>query len=362
MTFDMSQSQALPAPTRRTRRRQLADDAAVIIGVILLVAAIIGIAVLTRAIIVWVLAAGFLAFSIDPLAQTLGRKAKVGKGMGILLALIVLGLIIFVIGLIVIPPVVEGAKNLAEEIPAYSEQLQNSSLIESLGAEDQVETAEGAAEDISNFFEGTNSILDAIGAFASGAFAVFMIFVLTIYFMIYGRDMRRGIGARLGSERGPRFLRTTKLIYDATRGYWYGKFLIAVIAGVSVYIPMVLMDIPFAAPLAVFVGITDLIPNIGATLGAIPVVGVALLEDWWKGVIMIIVIVVYQQAENSVITPKVFQKAIDLHPMLSFVTVLFFGAVAGVIGTLLALPITAAVQIVLREWKRDPGSPAPSPP
>jgi predicted PurR-regulated permease PerM len=358
----MSQSQVLPAPTHRSRRRQLADDAAVVIGVVLLVAAIIGVALATRAIIVWVLAAGFLAFSIDPLAQSLSRKAKVGRGMGILLALIVLGLILFVVALIVIPAVVDGAKNLADEIPAYSEQLQNSSLIESLGAEDQVESAESGTEDISNFFDGINAILGAIGAFASGAFAAFMIFVLTIYFMIYGRDMRRGIAARLGTDRGPRFLRTTKLIYDATRGYWYGKFLIAVIAGLSVYIPMVLLDIPFAAPLAVFVGITDLIPNIGATLGAIPVVAVALLEDWWKGVIMIIVIVVYQQAENSVITPKVFQKAIDLHPMLSFVTVLFFGAVAGVIGTLLALPITAAVQIVLREWKRDPASPAPSPP
>jgi len=75
--------------------------------------------------------------------------------------------------------------------------------------------------------------------------------------------------------------------------------------------------------LAFFVAITDLIPNIGATLGAIPVVGVALFESWWKGLIMLIVIIVYQQAENSIITPKVFQKAIDLHPFLSFVVVLF---------------------------------------
>jgi predicted PurR-regulated permease PerM len=358
----MSQSQALPAPTHRSRRRQLADDAAVVIGVVLLVAAIIGMALVTRHIIVWILAAAFLAFSIDPMAQSLARRAKVGQGMGILLALIVLALILFVIGLIVIPPVVEGAKNLADEIPAYSEQLQNSSVIESLGAEDQVESAESATEDVQEFFSGISSIVGAIGAFASGAFAGFMIFVLTIYFMIYGRGMRRGLAARLGPERGPRFLRTSKRIYDATRAYWYGKFLIAVIAGVSVYIPMVLLDIPFAAPLSFFVAITDLIPNIGATLGAIPVVAVALLEDWWKGLIMIVVIVVYQQAENSIITPKVFQKAIDLHPMLSFVAVLFFGAIFGVIGTLLALPVTAAVQIALQERKRVSASPVPAPP
>ena len=63
---------------------------------------------------------------------------------------------------------------------------------------------------------------------------------------------------------------------------------------------------------------------------------------------------VYQQLENSVITPKVFQKAIDLHPFLSFVVVLFFGAVFGVVGALLALPITAAVKIALEELRRSP--------
>jgi predicted PurR-regulated permease PerM len=124
---------------------------------------------------------------------------------------------------------------------------------------------------------------------------------------------------------------------------------------------MVLLDIPFAAPLAFFVAITDLIPNIGATLGAIPVVGVALYESWWKGLIMAIVILVYQQAENSIITPKVFEKAIDLHPMLSFVVVLFFGAIFGVIGTLLALPVTAAIRIILQESRQD-GTPLPTPP
>jgi predicted PurR-regulated permease PerM len=358
----MSQSQALPIAASSTRRRQLADDAAVVLGVVLLVAALLVMAWLTRAIIIWILAAGFLAFSIDPLAQSLARRAKVGQGAGITLALLVLALILFVVGLIVIPPVVEGAKNLADQIPAYAEQLENSDAIESLGAEDQVESAESATEDITKFFSGISSIVGAIGAFASGAFAGFMIFVLTIYFMIYGRDIRRGIGARLGPERGPRFMRTSKRIYDATRAYWYGKFLIAVIAGFSVYIPMVLLDIPFAAPLALFVAITDLIPNIGATLGAIPVVGVALFESWWKGLIMLIVIIVYQQAENSIITPKVFQKAIDLHPMLSFVTVLFFGALFGVIGTLLALPITAAIRIVLEERRRTGTSSVPAPP
>jgi predicted PurR-regulated permease PerM len=322
------------------------------VAVVLATVALLAVVFATRAFIVWLLAAGFLAFSIDPLAQALRRKTRVGRGGSIALAMAVIGLVFFVIGLIVVPAVVDGANALLDGVPAYAEQLEDSGFIQSIGAEDQVETAEDATQEIANFFSGVSSILGAIGAFASGAFAAFMIFVLTIYFMVYGRDLRRGLARRLGPGREQRFLDTTKRIYDMTKGYWYGKFIIAVIAGLFVYIPMVLLDIPYAAPLALFVAITDLIPNIGATIGAIPVVGVALLESWWKGLIMLAVIVVYQQLENSVITPKVFEKAIDLHPFLSFVVVLFFGALFGIIGTLLALPVTAAVKIVLEEIRR----------
>jgi predicted PurR-regulated permease PerM len=355
----MNVSEALPAEPR-DRRRRLADDALVVVGVVLLVAAVLAVAWVTREIIVWVLAAAFLAFSIDPLAQSLRQKARVGGGMAITLSMLVIALVFIVMGLIIIPAVVDGAEKLVDELPAYAQRLEDSRVVESVGAQEQVQSAQESAEDVANFFDGVERILGAIGAFASGAFAGFMIFVLTIYFMVYGRSLRRGLAARLEPARGERFLRTTKRIYDSTRAYWYGKFLIAVIAGVSVYVPMRLLGIPFAAPLSLFVAITDLIPNVGATLGAIPVVGVALFEDWWKGLIMLVVIVVYQQAENSIITPKVFQRAIDLHPLLSFVAVLFFGALFGVIGTLLALPIVAAVKIVLEERRRT-ATPAAQP-
>jgi predicted PurR-regulated permease PerM len=185
-----------------------------------------------------------------------------------------------------------------------------------------------------------------------------LISVLTIYFMVYGRDIRLGIARRLGPGREERFLVTTKRIYDATWSYWYGKFLIAVIAGLFVYIAMVLLDVPFGAPLALFVSIADLSPNIGATIGAIPVVGAALFESWWEGLIMLAIIIVYQQLENTVITPRSSRRRFDLRPFLSVVVVLLFGAVFGVIGTLLALPVTAAVKIILEELRRpQPAAP-----
>ena len=104
----MSVTQALPAEPRG-RRRRLADDALVVVGVVLLVAAVLAVAWVTREIIVWVLAAAFLAFSIDPLAQSLRQKARVGQGMAITLSMLVIALVFFVMGLIIIPAVVDGA-------------------------------------------------------------------------------------------------------------------------------------------------------------------------------------------------------------------------------------------------------------
>src|SRR5262245_48574442 len=120
----MSQSEALPAPGA-SRRRALAGDALVVVCVVLATAAVLALALATRAIIVWVLASGFLAFSIDPLAQLLRRKAKVGVGGSIALTMVVIGLVLFVIGLIVIPPVVDGANALLDAVPDYAERLED---------------------------------------------------------------------------------------------------------------------------------------------------------------------------------------------------------------------------------------------
>ncbi|MGH3036800.1 MAG: AI-2E family transporter, partial [Gaiellaceae bacterium] len=178
-------SQTLPAEPR-ARRRRLADDALVVVGVVLLVAAVLAVAWVTREIIVWVLAAGFLAFSIDPLAQTLRHKARVGGGMAITLSMLVIALVFFLMGLIILPAVIDGAEALVDQLPAYAQRLEDSGVVQSLGAEDQVQSAQESAEDVANFFDGVDEIVGVIGAFASGAFAGFMIFVLTIYFMVYG--------------------------------------------------------------------------------------------------------------------------------------------------------------------------------
>jgi predicted PurR-regulated permease PerM len=134
-------------------------------------------------------------------------------------------------------------------------------------------------------------------------------------------------------------------------GYWYGKFLIGVIAGLTCFVSMKLLGLPYAPALSLFVGITDLIPNIGATLGTVPVVIVGLLEEPWKGVVVGAILIVYQQVENNLITPKVFKKTVEIHPFLSVVTVIAFTALFGIVGALIAVPVTKGIEITIDAFR-----------
>jgi predicted PurR-regulated permease PerM len=212
------------------------------------------------------------------------------------------------------------------------DQLQDTSASDALNSDEAIESAGSAVQDTSGFFARTNSVLDAVGAIAAGGFAVFMIFTFTLYFLVYGRDLLGRVETRLAPHARRPFRRALAEVYDMNQGYWYGKFLIGVIAGLTTFVTMKLLGLPFAAPLSLFVGITDLIPNIGATLGTIPVVLVGLLEEPSKGVVVGAVLILYQQVENNLITPKVFKKTVEIHPFFSVVAVIVFTALFGIVG------------------------------
>jgi len=355
----MSTDPALAEGQARQDRRDLAERAGVVVLVVLGFAALLIATWLVREVIVWLLAAGFLAFSIEPLIRMFQRRG-LGRGKATALAFAVIAAVILVFSFAIIPSVVDGARALAAKIPDYEDQLKDSSTADTLNADAAIETAGDTAQGTANFFSGSGKVLDLVGALVSGAFAIFMIFTFTLYFLVYGRELKGRVEDRLRpSARGP-FRSAAREILEMNTGYWYGKFLIGVIAGLTCYVSMKLLGLPYAAPLSLFVGITDLIPNIGATLGMIPVVIVSLLEEPWKGVAIAAVLIVYQQLENVLITPRVFKRTIELHPFVSVVSVIVFGALFGLVGALLAIPVTKALQISVDAWQQARRGRAPA--
>jgi predicted PurR-regulated permease PerM len=346
-----------PRGYRGSAGRDLAGSTAVVVVVVLAIAALLLGLWLVRETIVWLVAAGFLAFSIEPLVRIFQRRGM-GRGAATAVAFLVIAAGVLVLAFVVIPPAVDGARALADKVPEYVDQLQDTSASDALNADEAIESAGNTVQDSGEFFTRANSILDVVGALAAGGFAIFMIFTFTLYFLVYGRDLVGRVEGRLSPHsRGP-FRRAVKETYDMNQGYWYGKFLIGLIAGLTTFVTMKLLGLPFAAPLAVFVGITDLIPNIGATLGTIPVVLVGLLEEPWKGVVAGAVLILYQQVENNLITPKVFKRTVEIHPFLSVVTVIVFTALFGIVGALVAVPVTKGILIAI-DAVREARSAAP---
>jgi predicted PurR-regulated permease PerM len=175
------------------------------------------------------------------------------------------------------------------------------------------------------------------------------VMVLTIYFMADMPRMRRGLVRLFPHRRRPQVAEIVNVVVDKVGGYMIGNLIISLFAGVSTFLCLELVGVPFALPLAVTVAVTDLIPMIGATLGAALCVLVSIftVDLWPAAVIVLIFFVVYQQVENYLIAPRVLRNTVDLSSVSVLLVALIGGSVLGVVGAVMAIPIAAAVKVVM---------------
>jgi predicted PurR-regulated permease PerM len=134
----------------------------------------------------------------------------------------------------------------------------------------------------------------------------------------------------------------------AVTGYMAGNLLISVVAGFATFVFLTIVGVPFAGVLGLWVAFADLIPLVGATLGAIPTVAVAFLSSPGRGIAVVIFYVVYQQVENHLLQPTIMSRTVDLNPLAVLVSVLVGVELFGILGALLAIPIAGILQVVVR--------------
>jgi predicted PurR-regulated permease PerM len=140
-------------------------------------------------------------------------------------------------------------------------------------------------------------------------------------------------------------------IGNAIGNYVAGALVQATVAGFTSWIMLLILGVPYALPLAVIVFLLDLVPLVGATLGAILVGIVTLFSDFpIDTIIWAVYAIVYQQVENNIIQPRIQARAVQLEPLIVLISVLFGSTLFGVLGALLAIPVAAAIQITIREY------------
>jgi predicted PurR-regulated permease PerM len=293
-------------------------------------------------------------FSIAVLSPVVtAMERRLGWSRGLCSAVLVLGIVILigVVLLVVVQAIVGAVREFSNDLPQIVDEVRHSDLGSFInGGSDSLDTlAQHASEITSGVAKVSGGVAD-VGVSAFGAVTlVFSVLFLTLFGLIDAPRLRDWIGALLYRGERERFLRVTDRIVQTTSRYMLGNLAISVICGTVYGVTAVILDVPYPLALAVIAGILDLIPTIGATIAGIIVAIVAASVGLGALIAFVIVIVVYQQIENYVLQPTIIGKAARISGFTVLASVLAFGALFGVIGAIIGVPIAAGLQIVVEE-------------
>lgn len=295
----------------------------------------------------------FLTLALNPLVEWLGRR---GLKRSLSVAIVFVGvLIVFtLLGLLVFPPVVTQGGELVQEAPSYVDRILNAAWVQELdkdyGVVDKIsEEFNKRLTDETFISTVLGGVLGAGRAVVNGVFQTFTILILTLYFLASLPKMKRTAYAMVPASRRNRVVQLSEEIMRRTGSYAIGQVAIATINAILSYVMMTVLGIPYAAVLAVVVGFLGLIPMVGATLGAGVVCLVASFDEPKIALFAALYYLVYQQIENYVVAPKIMQRTVSVPGALTVVAALAGGTLLGVLGALLAIPVAAAILLLVDE-------------
>ncbi len=304
----------------------------------------------TRAVLVRVLIALFIAISLDPAVRALTRRG-VRRSLAVLVIFLVAGGLAAAFLVSVIPAMVHQFQSLVHDFPGYIASLSDRSA---------------RFRQLTDRFHLTSKVQDLLaslpGRLGGGVlgftrrlfgalFDTLTVVVLAIYFMADMPRLRHNAMRLFPRAHRVQAGRVADVMVDKVGSYMIGNLLISLAAGLASFAVFAALGMPFAVPLAFAVAVCDLIPMIGATLGAVICVLAALLttELWPTTVVVAIFFVVYQQVENYFIAPRILRSTVSLSAAAVLLAGLIGGTVLGLIGALMAIPVAAGLKVVLAE-------------
>ena len=235
-------------------------------------------------------------------------------------------------------------------LPTTVEKLRTSGELAWIGAAGGENVQEGAQHVSSNTPNAISAVLGIAGGFFGVFLAAFTILFICLFLLTDITNLKRSLASVLMPGEDERWLGVWERVTESISRWAIGVVVIAVIAGTVQGTTAWLLGSSYALGLGVIAGLLDMIPNIGATMaGFILVPTIWAEEGLTAAIIMLIVILVYQQVENNILTPKIQGKAVRLSGFFIIVAVTLFGALLGVLGALTAVPLAATVQIFVQE-------------
>ena len=335
-----------------TGRRKL--EVSISVQTILLVAGVVALAGALASIAKVLLMIFVSVFSVAvllPVVSFMERRFHWSRGLSSTMLVVGTFVVIGAVLLVLVQAISGAVRGLSHDLPHIVDKARHSDVGNFInGGSDSLDTLRKHASDITMGVGKASGGIAHVGASAFGVVTLALsVIFLTLFGLIEEPRVRDWTGSLLYRDKRERYLRVTDRIIQTTSRYMLGNLAISVVCGTVYGITAVILGLPYPFALAVIAGILDLIPNIGATTAGIIIGIVALSVSVQALIVFLIVIVVYQQIENYILQPTIIGKAADVSGFTVLVSVLAFGALFGLIGAIIAVPIAAGIQIVVEE-------------
>ena len=303
-----------------------------------------------RDILVLVALALFFAAGLDPGVRFVVQRLGLPRGLAVAVVFVVIAGVFTGFGFAVVPPLVDQTTSFVHKLPGYLTDLQHNRRIADLDRRfhvinrlrDYVQSG-----DLFRSFAG--NVLSAGTAVATTIFEGLTVLVLTLYFMAYFDDIKTfAYGMAPGSRRGRATQIGTK-ITDQIGDYVAGNLILAFVAGLVSLLWLWAIGAPFPYALAFVIALLDVVPLIGAPVAITVVSVIVLIDSTAAGIATIAFLIAYQLVENFVVVPRLFTKMPRINPAATIIGAVAGAQLLGVIGFLLALPLVAVIDLILRE-------------
>jgi predicted PurR-regulated permease PerM len=334
------------APSQVTLKTVFTVSFGVLLVLCLVVAVIHSVVAISLAV-----AAMLAAVALDHGVQLLVKR-NVGRSLSIaIVTLAMLGVVVG-LGFTLIPPAVDQGKAFIQQAPTFVRTARSSRLFHTLDNQfhlaDRIQKAE---KDLPGMLEGAATpIMSALGGLLSLVGGAITVFFLTVFMLIFGGRVIRAALAEARAERRTVYRTVLNKIYQSIGGYLGGLALICTINATLTTTFLAINRVPFFLPLGILSGASSMIPYAGPLVSGVFISLIALVTGGtWHGLASGIYFILYGQLEGNILSPLIFRRTVHVNPLVITLSVLFLGEIAGVVGAVIAVPVVAAFQIVLRE-------------
>jgi predicted PurR-regulated permease PerM len=306
-------------------------------------------------ILVLIVVSLFIAAGLNPAViwfqQRHVRGRRIGRTSALLAVITIVLLVLTLFVVAIVPVMTDQVAAITRNAPGWLDELQRNKTIQGWNEhydliakiKDYVEKGDLAGRAFGGVLGFGIAVLSLLGN-------AFIVIVLTLYFLASIDKTKDALYELAPASRRPRVRALGDRIFRGVEGYVSGAFIVALCAGISSLVFLFAVGLgQYAVALAFTVALLDVIPMIGATIGAVIVTAIGFATDPKTGIACIVFYLIYQQVENYVIYPKVMKRSVDVPGSVTVIAALIGAALLGVVGAMLAIPTAAAILLVLRE-------------